>query len=288
MRYIVGIDGSTPSDVARRWAMTRARRETAQLVLVHVVDSEAGRMGPDFRAEATDLGRRLLDATEHRVRAEDPTLDVVSVLLEGTTAWELTRFAHPDDVLVVGTHKTGFSSGRVLGSLSVQIAAASTSTVAVIPGIDVRFRRGVVAGIDRVETARHIVDVAAREATARGEELTLVHAGGAGGVLGDEPLRAALLHARAAYPDLIVRARRSSRAPSVALLDAARSQSLLVIGPGSTGIERSPIGSVVHEVLLNTNALVLVAGAPALVRADAHPKSAVPSAVESVGYPLAR
>jgi hypothetical protein len=61
-----------------------------------------------------------------------------------------------------------------------------------------------------------------------------------------------------------VRARHSTRNPSAALLDSARSQALLVIGPGSTGVERSPIGTVVHEVLLNANAPVLVAGTPAL------------------------
>lgn len=265
MRYIVGIDGSAPSDAALAWATSRARRDAAPLVVVHVVNAEAGLMGPDFRAGATDLGRRLLEATQSRLRAEARALEVHSELLEGSASWELTRFARPDDVLVVGTHKTGFSSGRVLGSLSVQIAAASTCTVAVIPGTDVRFRAGVVAGIDREQTARHIAEIAAREAVARGEELTLVHAGRAAedAVIDDAPLQAALTHVRAAYPDLIVRARRSSRAPSAALLDVARTKALLVIGPGSTGVARSPIGTVVHEVLLNANAPVLVAGAPA-------------------------
>jgi nucleotide-binding universal stress UspA family protein len=152
----------------------------------------------------------------------------------------------------------------VLGSLSVQIAAAATCTVAVIPGIDVRFRRGVVAGIDREETAEHIAELAAREAAARGDDLTLVHAGPTrGGALDDSALQSALAHLRRVHPGLTVLARRSTRAPSAALLDVSRGQALLVIGPGSTGIERSPIGTVVHEVLLNANAPVLVAGAPA-------------------------
>jgi nucleotide-binding universal stress UspA family protein len=50
MRYIVGIDGSAPSDAALAWASTRSRRDVAPLLLVHVVDAEAGRMGADFRA----------------------------------------------------------------------------------------------------------------------------------------------------------------------------------------------------------------------------------------------
>ncbi|MGB3911031.1 MAG: universal stress protein [Pseudolysinimonas sp.] len=262
MRYIVGVDGSAPSESAVSWAVSRARRDRAPLVVVHVVDAEAGRMGPDFRAEATELGRRLLERTQARLRTEEPTLELSSELLEGSTPWELTRFTRAGDVLVVGTHKTGFSSGRVLGSRSVQIAAACRCTVAVIPATDVRFRRGVVAGIDREETARHIVDVAAHEATVCGDQLTLVHAGLSGAVADDAPLQVALACARTAYPELVVQARRSNRAPSAALLDAARSQALLVIGPGSTGIERSPIGSVLHEILLNANTPVLVAGLP--------------------------
>lgn len=274
MRYLVGIDGSAPSDAALRWAASRASRDDAPVVLVHVVEGEAGSRESDLVSEKDDLGRRLLEAARNRLRAEAPALEVHAELLHGAPAWELARHAHPDDVLVVGTHKTGFSSGRVLGSLSVQIVAASACTVAVIPATDLRFRRGVVAGIDRDATARHIVDLAAREAAARGEELTLVHAGRPGDGHGidahgvdDSPLRPALDHVRTAYPDLIVQARRSNRPPSAALLDTARSKALLVIGPGSTDAARSPIGTVVHEVLLNANAPVLVAGAPVVTPA---------------------
>jgi nucleotide-binding universal stress UspA family protein len=268
MRYIVGIDGSAPSEAALAWAIARAIRDSAPLVLVHVVDAEAGRMGADFRGEALKTGRSLLEDVRARVATERPLLAVEAELREGSAPWELTRFAAPDDVLVVGTHKTGFSSGRVLGSLSVQIAAASRCTVAVIPSTDVRFRRGVVAGIDREETALHIVDLAAREAAGRGDELNLLHAGRPheGLVVDGDALEAALARARSAHPGLVVRSRRSPRSPSAALLDMARSKALLVIGPGSTGTERSPIGSVVHEVLLNANGPVLVAGVPAETR----------------------
>jgi nucleotide-binding universal stress UspA family protein len=273
VRYLVGVDGSAPSDAALTWAATRARRDGVALVVIHVVESDAGRRESGIALDPDDFGRRLLETARSRLRAEAPALEVHTELRHGSPSWSLTRLAHPDDVLVVGTHKTGFSSGRVLGSLSVQIAAASSCTVAVIPATDLRFRRGVVAGIDRDETARHIADLAAREAVARHEELTLVHAGrpaDGSGVDGngveDSPLRTALDHVRATYPQLTVLARRSNRPPSAALLDTARSKALLVIGPGSTDA-RSPIRTVVHEVLLNANAPVLVAGAPVVAPA---------------------
>jgi nucleotide-binding universal stress UspA family protein len=251
MRYVVGVDGSVPSEWALRWAERRAVQAGVALVLVHVTDE-----GEDPAA-----ARQLLDGVEARVRAAHPDLDVAAVLRDGSAAWELARTAGADDILVVGTHKTGFSSGRILGSLSVQVAATSSGTVAVIPSIDVRFRRGVVAGIDRVETAAHISELAAAEALDRGDELTLVHAG-AGRAGDDDALRTALDRLGTAHPRLTVRARHSSRSPSAALLDVSRAQALLVIGRGATGDDRSPIGSVVHEVLLNANSPVLVAGAP--------------------------
>lgn len=251
MRYVVGVDGSVPSESALRWAERRAARVGADLLLVHVVDD----------GEDPATARPLLDEAEARVRAAHPQLDVTAALRHGSVAWELTRAAEADDILVVGTHKTGFSSGRILGSLSVQVAAASSGTVAVIPSIDVRFRRGVVAGIDRVETAAHIADLAAAEALDRGDELTLMHAGAdRAGVIHDDALRTALDHLGDAHPRLTVRARRSTRPPSAALLDASRAEALLVIGRGATEEARSPIGSVLHEVLLNANSPVLVAG----------------------------
>ena len=48
--------------------------------------------------------------------------------------------------MVVGTHKIGFLHGRVLGSRSVQITSTVPCSVAVIPEVDLRFRRGVVGG----------------------------------------------------------------------------------------------------------------------------------------------
>ena len=50
----------------------------------------------------------------------------------------------------------------------------------------------------------------------------------------------------------------AARPPAAALLDSARDKALLVLGPGSLEPVRSPIGSVVHDVLLNANAPVLI------------------------------
>jgi len=257
-RYIVGVDGSSPSDAAVAWAVQRARRDGAPIVLAHVRDPEAGMMGEDFARDeerrGTDILRGVLDGLV------GSGLAVSMVVLDGPLPWALAQAVTVHDVVVVGTHKIGFLHGRVLGSRSVQVAATVPCTVTVVPEVDLRFRRGVVAGIDREETAAAIARAAAAEADARGEELVIVQSVRKTRIPRSElPLATAVAAARAAYPSLQIRSRVSERPPAEALLDAARDKALLVLGPGSTDAARSPIGSVLHDVLLNVNAPVLVA-----------------------------
>jgi nucleotide-binding universal stress UspA family protein len=59
---------------------------------------------------------------------------------------------------------------------------------------------------------------------------------------------------------LVVRSRVSRREPAVALLDAARSASMLVVSPTRGPVDRAGfVGSVTHAVLLNITSPVVVA-----------------------------
>ncbi len=265
-RYVVGIDGSAPSAAALRWAIARARQTPAPVVLAHVDDEEdAGFGNDDDREFESRRGAHLVAEALARVTEALPEIPVSVALLNGGVAWSLARFVRPGDVLVIGTGKTGFLRGRVLGSRSVQIALAAQCTVAVIPDIDLRFRRGVVAGIDRVQTAGAVAHTAGAEASVRGEELLLVQSASPTEVAASGPGRSGLAvtfameHARSRCPHLEIRSRVTARPAAEALLDSARDRALLVLGPGSLEASRSPFGSVMHEVLLNVNAPVLVA-----------------------------
>ena len=259
-RYVVGIDGTSASEAALSWAIQRALHEATPVVLAHVDETEDGMMGDDFRREALREGATLMSDLSARVRRMHPELDFSVALLEGSVARELADAVRPDDLLVIGTHKTGYLHGRVLGSRSVQIAIAVPCSVAVIPEVDLRFRSGVVAGIDRDETAELIATVAAHEAECRDQELLLLQADRSGDERrGDLAISHATRIAREAEPGLVVRSRVANRPPAEALLDSARDKALLVLGPGSLDPRRSPIGSVFHEILLNVNAPVLIA-----------------------------
>jgi nucleotide-binding universal stress UspA family protein len=257
LRYVVGVDGSRPSAAALRWAIDRARHDPAPMVLVHVAEDAAAQGGAEY-----------LDAAMENVRTTAPQIHVSTAPLTGAVPSALAGFVGSHDLLVIGTGKTGFLHGRVLGSRSVQIAIAAGCTVAVVPEVDLRFRRGVVAGIDRHETGPSVARWAAREALARGEELMLLQAISESASRLTSADRAALAltdaaeRARKECPQLTIRSRVSTRSPAEALLDSARDKALLVLGPGSLDPSRSPIGSVLHEVLLNVNAPVLIARPP--------------------------
>jgi len=242
-RYVVGVDGTRPSHIARAWAEVRAAHRGVECVSIHV-----DQPGTD---ESTAESHRLPEWADAVVWAP------------GVMPGALIGFVKPGDVLVIGTGKTGFIHGRVFGSLSIQIATLASSDVAVIPDLDVRFRSGVVAGIDRHDTAGLIARSAAEESARLGAPLQLLQSEPAAarrisdGV--DLAVAEAELTVRAGWPELEVRTRVVARPAAEALLDAARNAALLVLGPGNPGDEARLTGRVLHDVLINVNAPVLIA-----------------------------
>lgn len=273
-RSVVGFDGSEPSRAALAWAIRRGD----PVVIAHVVDADAGLIGTDYRLQLEQTGADLLERTLAEVGADHPEAEVEGVLLDGPVAWALAQFAGPDDTVVIGTHKTGFLHGRVLGSRSVEVAMLAGCDVMVIPPIDMRFRNGVVAGIADDPGLRDVVESAARVAAERGEDLLLLHSTEDRNPENERPLvTEAIAIARQFVGDIVIRTRASNRHTAELLLDAARDRALLVLGSGSGDRARSPIGSVLHDVLLNLTAPVLVTHASAELPARQLPTSQLPA-----------
>jgi len=258
---IVGIDDSGPSRSALRWALQRAGSTGADLVLEHVVDDEWGQLGGDYAQQETLDGERILEAA---LRTSIPSgRSVAATLAHGSPAWTLAREAGPDDLLVVGSHKTGYLRGRVLGTRSIVVASAARCTVVVVPEDNLSYRHGVVVGVTADPACRAAIVAGALEARRLGQELSLIH------VAPDtsetvETSRAVLASAAelavATAPELVVRRRVSHRRRSDALLDASRSAMLLVLGESRVDPDRAGfIGSVTHEVLLNLTSPVMIA-----------------------------
>jgi nucleotide-binding universal stress UspA family protein len=261
-RSIVGFDGTAPSRAALAWAIERGD----PVVIAHVADADSGLIGGDYRREVERSAADLLEQALDDVAARHPGVDVQGVLLDGPVAWGLVQLAGSDDTLVIGTHKTGFLHGRVLGSRSVEVAMLAPCDVMVIPPLEMRFRTGVVAGIADDASFRDVVETAATAAEARGEELLLLHGTGEREPARERSLVAdAQALAREVAGSIVIRTRASNRTAAELLLDASRDRALLVLGSGSGDRARSPIGSVLHDVLLNLTAPVLITHATARV-----------------------
>lgn len=240
-RYVLAIGGADPATTASTWAESHAALAGVPLVRVHVSPTTA----------AEPAAHTHEDSEIHRVLAPGPVPEV------------LARFVHADDVLVIGTGKTGFIRSRVFGTLSLQIATEVQCAVAVIPQTDLRFRTGIVAGVKDDDLLPAIVRAAAAEGRTRGEPLQLIHSSYDGPVPAPVEIRGPVLE-RAASQAMShlsgskVRTRITGRSPAEALLDASRNASLLVVGAGHPRGAGHALGSVTHDVLVNINAPVLV------------------------------
>lgn len=267
MTIVVGVDGSGPSRAALGWAVHRAVELGSAVELVHVVDDEWGQAGQGVARIETEESGRMLNAALDLAAGLAPGLTLSSQLLHGSPAWELSAAANDAELLVVGTHKTGYLHGRVLGTRSVVIASIATCSVAVIPDGPATRRRGVIVGVAPGAAWRDAVILGAREAERLGDALSLIHAsaGGADAVTAERDDGRALLAAASAVatetaPGTVVRSRLSRRRPSEALLDASRAEGLLVLGQSRRDTANAGfLGSVTHEVLLNINSPVIIA-----------------------------
>lgn len=265
MTILVGIDGSAPSKSALSWAMSRAMGSGEGIRLVHVIDDEWGQLGSDYAGEARNSGAHLVADAARAITAGARGIPVEESVLVGSPAWTLAAEASAGDLLVVGTHKTGYLHGRALGSRSIVIASSARSSVAVIPDGHVSAGRSVVVGVAPGRW-REAVSFGAKEAANTGDELVLVHA-----VPEDSPphavdeARSLLSEARAfaaAQPGAPteIRSRISRRQPASALLDAARGARMLVVSPTRGPVDRAGfVGSVTHAILLNITSPVVVA-----------------------------
>jgi nucleotide-binding universal stress UspA family protein len=276
--YYIGVDGSGPSRAALRWGVRRAAERDAAVVLVNTVDDEWGLVGRDAAADAERQARELLQEESERATALHTGVNLTTRIVHGGTAWALAKLPSPEDLLIVGTHKTGFLRGRVLGSRSVQIASAARCSVAIVPDTTLESRHDVVVGIDGTDGSLPAVRMGAQEADRLDQDLLLVYAPPA--PLRADPSRSELSRAEpvddrspqtarlmqnaaavaaATASRITVRRRVAHRDPAEALLDASFDAALLILGVSSRHGENTLIGSVTHDVLMNINVPVLIA-----------------------------
>ncbi|MBW4043259.1 MAG: universal stress protein [Acidobacteria bacterium] len=245
----VGISDQAASGDALAWAMAYAATVRAEIVLIHVIDH------PPAPGEAA-AGRRLLSSEMVAARSLSPRSTVRVRTLEGSIMWQLVAASDDYDLIVVGTHKTGFIHGSVYGSASLSLAATAACPVVVVPAIAIADPEGVVVGADASSAGSAALRFAAAHAATTGQALTIVRvtAGSpASGNQGDAELLARhTAIALAAHPDLVIRTRQLMGSTAETLVAASASSGLLVLGDSRTGSSAPPaLGLVCHDALVN-------------------------------------
>ncbi|MFF1635305.1 universal stress protein [Leifsonia sp. NPDC058248] len=292
-KIIVGVDGSVPSRAAVRWSVEEALATGAEVALAHVIDTEWGTVSPRMVDEVGRNAAELVERERHYAQGLAPTLDVQTLVLRGSPMWELAQLSFGETLLAVGTHKSGFHYGRAFGSRSLQLATLAAGAVVVVPESAVRFRSGVVVGVDPTPTGMEAIDLAADEASRRNAELTLVRASTLQMPIGfddderrdwqartDEAARnvlaSAVDRARRRCPDTTIRSRVVRRPAGAALNELARAAEVLVIGDSRRpGAQPGTLGSVAYDVLLNLTSPTLV------VHANLHSTEAIDLVADS-------
>jgi len=119
---VVGIDGSSASIDALRWAVAEATQRRAPLRIVHV--------SPD---QASGSPAAVLNLTAVRAEIDGrPTLETTSDVRFGHVADQLIQAAASAQLLVVGARGGGGFDGLLLGSISSQCVMYAPCPVAVI------------------------------------------------------------------------------------------------------------------------------------------------------------
>ncbi len=220
---VVGADGSVPSGQAIRWAAARAHGRGAKLELIHVLDHESTEADSRDTEAAIET---LLRAGELIARGVADDIPISWRIARGDPLEVLSSTAD-EDLLVVGTHKTGFIRGTLFGSRFVALASRARGPVAYIPDLTGSIRAGVVVAVQDGDD--DVIEFAAGEAHAGGQSLTLVNSHSGDPHEFEQEMAHAVVVAKSVDAELRVRTRRSTHPLAAALVEIAAHSTLLVV-----------------------------------------------------------
>lgn len=261
---VVGVDGSASALHAVRWAAREAMHRNTFLRLVHVCSLvPPGHADPvalldQYADTLLDNGWRWLSAAADAARAIAGTdLKVVADLRDGTTTKVLMEESGAARMVVLGSRGLGGFAELLAGSIAVTLAGHAHCPVVVLPSSAVDSSPAdtgpVVVGVDGSTLSEAAVAFAFDAASLRGVPLLAVHTwldvelAGAwtplpvmvdwAAVHAEEErlLAERLAEWRGKYPTVEVRSMVSKDRPAKALLRAAESAQLVVVGSRGRG-----------------------------------------------------
>lgn len=282
---VVGVDGSTESLVAARYAVWQAALRGLDVQLVHscplpLMDVPVcGSFIDDFRQAGQTV---LADAV---AALEVPPGVTLSTLVADTLpALLMQRLSRSTPLMVVGQHATAWYDRLSRGSVASPLAHHAGCPVVVVPPTwrdGQHDGRPVVVALDGAATCVAALDLAFREAELLGAEVVALHADlneGAGrSEAAERNVTELVARARADRPGTAVRVVSVRGDTPHVLLTAAHDAALLVVGhPHSPGFA-AWTRSVARRVMTAVECPMLIAAGPQASSAPPRPEVLVAS-----------
>jgi len=264
-KIVVGTDASGPSRASIDWAIARADSLDMAVELIYVIDERWLGIDVAQDVEVRDVAEQVIKTEIARARPLAQQAIVTGRIVSGRPTQALMDAAVDADLLVIGTHKTGFTYGRAFGSRFLSLASLSPCVVAIVPEFADRARHGVIAAADERVSGSHVLGFAVDEAVRTGQDLVLVSAWDAASLAGRGIDRRALTlmeatsAARDRDPRVTVRSHISNSTMAGALVTASATASVLVVAKPS-GSPDDPALAIDHDVLANIASPVIIVG----------------------------
>jgi nucleotide-binding universal stress UspA family protein len=281
---VAGYDRSPASLAAVHWAAAEAERLHSRLRIVEVFEliivtqPTTGTMVP--LAALRPARERGLSALADALRAQHPDLQIETALLEGTPAEQLTEETAHARLIVLGSRGLGGWTGMLVGSVAVQVSSHAQCPVVVIPSEQQprpHRKPAVVVGVDGSKLSAQAIEFAFDQAEAIGAKVVAVHAwttpyltyaDGESMLQFDEDevresarllVAESVAGALADHPDVECETRLISGHAARAILLAAKSAELIVVGSrGRGGFSGLLLGSVSQNVLHHAHCAVAI------------------------------
>jgi nucleotide-binding universal stress UspA family protein len=274
---MVAVDNRGISSAVIAWLTERGSYAAEDFAVEIITVAEVGWI-PAGTAEVDyrNAYEQALWSTKAAVSAALPQASILTTMVWGAPAELLVDASARADILVLGSDKTGTITGFVSGTLPLRISAHSRCPVVVVPSGWTPGPRCVLVGLSLEPSDDAVVEFAAIEADRARSELRLVHALPiptgllASDILApvtyseirdsaDRLMRAAAVRIRARYPDLPVTFATVDGSAARALAVEGANAHLVVVGTHGRGaLRRLALGSVGHDLLLNSSCPVAV------------------------------